>query len=264
MARARRKLFKLVGGTPKAKGPFVVEVLLRCVDGYRYLVPTPTTNKTIVGCLARAQLKHPVDVIEVGHMSNHVHLVLRVGSVKRLSKFMGHFAGNSARKVNRLLGRSGPMWNRRYSHAQILDEVAERARAAYLWAQGTKERGVSHPRCWPGTQSAKQRLNGKGALRGVWHNLTLGRKQPMTVELALWTFMEGWSQPKIKRFVRRVCREIARIAAAASPAVQGPQAAMSQDPFSKPAGPFVRRPNPRFHASDPAVAQAYRLALRSM
>ena len=61
-----------------------------------------------------------------------------------LSRFMEYLNGNLAREVNRLHGRTGPVWERRYQAIVVTEEEqAQVDRLKYLLSQSVKENLVA-------------------------------------------------------------------------------------------------------------------------
>jgi len=153
-------------------GGFQVEAGLRCQEGRYFLRPSRQLNELIVGVLARAQRRTSVQVSGVVVLSNHLHLSLWAVDTEKLSDFMEYVGGNLAREVNRLLGRSGPVWASRYTDILVAEEEAiQVARLRYFLEQGCKEGLVSSPRHWPGIHLASAILSGR-PLGGIWIDRT--------------------------------------------------------------------------------------------
>ncbi|MBX3246510.1 MAG: hypothetical protein KF901_04940 [Myxococcales bacterium] len=90
-----------------------------------------------------------VEIFAVVVMSNHIHLVVRARG-KNLAAFMSYFLARVAQSVNLLLGRTGPVFPRRYDAQPILDEAAVAARVRYVLENPKKAGLVRSFDEWPG------------------------------------------------------------------------------------------------------------------
>lgn len=123
----------------------------RCIEERFYLRPDPQLNAAFGYWLARSLEQHPgITLHGAVAMSNHLHLETydKTGS---LSDFYCYFLGNLAKAVNRLRGRSGPLFGRRFDDGgRILDAEAAVERLAYLINNPVKAGLVARHRDWPG------------------------------------------------------------------------------------------------------------------
>ena len=90
--------------------------------------------------------------VELGcvmQMGNHMHLVLQ-DNAGELARLMEYFIGNLARDLNRLDGERGPVFERRYTPIEIVDEDAIVERIGYTMANPAKANLVDTHRQWPG------------------------------------------------------------------------------------------------------------------
>jgi putative transposase len=125
-------------------------VTVRCHQTRFLLRPTPEINETILEWLVRAQRAHPgVLVLGFVAMSNHIHLLLFDGHAE-LASWSSYFLGNLARSVNRVHGRRGPVFERRYSAEVVLDNGALVDRLAYLVTNPAKAGLCEQSDQWPG------------------------------------------------------------------------------------------------------------------
>jgi REP element-mobilizing transposase RayT len=119
------------------------------------LTPSKELNEVIGGVLAKAVSRSRVEVHGFVVMSNHLHvLVTAKGAL--LSRFMEYFLGNTARKVSKLIGWSGALWQRRFKSVPVLDDSAAEERLAYIVSHGVKEGLVRRPEDWPGLSCVEQ------------------------------------------------------------------------------------------------------------
>src|SRR5262249_5848895 len=109
-------------------------VTTRC-DGARFLLRPDSQMNCLFGLwLGRATARFTrIELHGVVMMSNHLHILL-VDRASQLSSFMEYFLGHLARAVNEHRGRSGAVFDRRFSAEPILDEDARSARLIYLVA----------------------------------------------------------------------------------------------------------------------------------
>jgi hypothetical protein len=75
---------------------------------------------------------------------------------------MEYLQANVAKAINRLHGRRGPLWQRRYSDEPVLDTDAMVDRVGYILANPATAHLVSQPNQWPGLTSIGE-LQGKAA-----------------------------------------------------------------------------------------------------
>jgi REP element-mobilizing transposase RayT len=129
-------------------------------DNKRALAPTLDLQSVtriaqgLVGsALARAQEHYGVEVFALVVMSNHVHLVVRAPR-RNLARFMAFFKARVAESVNRITGKRGPLWARRYDAQPILDDGAVAGRIAYTLDNPANAGLVDDFEHWPGLNIA--------------------------------------------------------------------------------------------------------------
>jgi putative transposase len=132
----------------------------RTIEERFWLVPTPEVVAIFGFWLAQAVERFNVELFDVLVMSNHFHLLLRAPR-GNLPDFMAYVQGNVARDLNRLHGRRGPFWQRRYSTEPVLDHEAELDRTVYTLTNPQKADLVERIEDWPGLSSAGQTLRGE-------------------------------------------------------------------------------------------------------
>lgn len=154
-------------------GKATVEVTARTLQARFLLRPDSHVNSIIHGVLARGKERFRVEIHGHVALSNHIHLLLSVQSVKQLSRFMQYVMSNIARKVGRYVGWRGRFWDRRYRSIEVSpDEESLVARLDYILQHGTKESLVSCPTQWPGAHCAWHFAQNQWSVRGHWDNLT--------------------------------------------------------------------------------------------
>ena len=125
-------------------------VTTRCHQARFFLRPDRELNEAVLEWLARAQLRFPrLRILAICVMSNHLHLVVRDEEAE-LAAWAGYFLCNLACAVNRIRGRSGTCFERRYSAEPILDDEALIDRLAYVVANPVKAGLCKRARDWPG------------------------------------------------------------------------------------------------------------------
>ncbi len=146
----------------------------RTLEGRFYLVPDrPEVNATIIGAVARGQRAHAVDIHGVAFLSNHFHMVVTGDNPEQIAAFMRSVKSNLTRRINRIRGRSGTLWHRRYDLERIEPGYDSHLRSlAYVVAHGAKEGLVDRPGMWPGVTSARELLDGDEPAAGVWERRT--------------------------------------------------------------------------------------------
>ncbi|HEY1906020.1 MAG TPA: transposase, partial [Myxococcaceae bacterium] len=145
-------------------------VTVRCFQRRLLMRPSSETNEVLGGVLARAARLNGVEVFVFVFASNHVHLLVRAPR-GNLPRFMQHLLTNISKKVGNLVRWRGRFWERRYSAAPVLDEIALLERVRYILAHGPKEGLVRTCSEWPGLSSLPMMLDGK-TRRFRWFNWT--------------------------------------------------------------------------------------------
>jgi len=266
----------------------LVEVTYRTIQGRMLLRPSHRLNEIVVGTLARAHslcseegsegAPDAVELVGVVVLSNHIHLLLWVKTQYRLSKLLEHFAGNTAREVNRLTDWSGSLWQRRYQGICVTtEESAQVARLKYLLAQGVKEGLVEKVKDWPGIHFGKTLLEGRSLLAGKWVDRTKKHRseiqgkelrrdeyeETLTVELKplpCWAHL-SWREylRRIRELIRKVEAEAATERSLQEKEVVGVQAICEKDPQTRP-NTVSTSPAPRVHAATKREREAWREA----
>ncbi len=199
---------------------------------------------------------------------------------------MGFLKCNIARKTNRLLGRRGPLWERRYrAIAVTLEDAAQIDRLRYILAHGVKERLVNRAHEWPGASSLPWLADGK-ELQGTWHSLTDEYKGTRTAKaqaesqpsdfdtilpikmspLPCWAHLpEHTWRALVTEMVREVEAELQSEAEAADPPLEvlGVAAILAQDPLTVP--PHCKRsPAPSVHAATRSERRRWKRRQRNL
>ncbi|MCB9550054.1 MAG: hypothetical protein H6706_29955 [Myxococcales bacterium] len=143
------------------------EITTPVIDGRYLLRPDDDCIDIILGVLAQAQRWWRFDVYAFHVMSTHWHLVAGFVSLGQKARVMRFVNGEIARRINRLRGRSGPLFQRRNTAIQITSDAHALQRVKYLMSQGTKAFVVRHPDEDPFASSTPWLLRGQ-PLRGTW------------------------------------------------------------------------------------------------
>ena len=262
------------------------ELTDRTQNGAWHLTPVDDVNKIVLGCIAKAQQHYPVRLHAFVFMSNHCHLLVSCDDARQLASFMGFLKCNIARKTNRLLGRRGALWERRYrAIAVTLEDAAQIDRLRYVLAHGVKERLVATAREWPGASSLPWLVDGK-ELEGTWHSLTDEYKGTRTSKaraaskpsdfdtvlpiemspLPCWAHLpeQQW-RALVAEMVAGIEAELSAEAEAADPPLEvlGVPAILAQDPLTVPRH-CKRSPAPSVHAGSQAERRRWKRRQRSL
>jgi REP element-mobilizing transposase RayT len=246
-------------------------VTVRCFQRRLLMRPSSETNEVLGGVLARAARLNGVEVFGFVFASNHVHLLVRAPR-GNLPRFMQHLLTNVSKKVGSLVGWRGRFWERRYSAAPVLDEIALLERVRYILAHGPKEGLVRTCSEWPGLSSLPMMLEGK-LRRFRWFNWTRQGKAKRP-EQDLGRFNEAWAEQEtleltplplqtvqtreaFRRFLRDATEAIETQAARLHTRFLGRDGVLRQNPHRR-SRPKERTKRPLCHTSFPALLREYR------
>jgi REP element-mobilizing transposase RayT len=247
-----------------------VEVTCRTLHSRLLFRPSPMLNQIIIGTLARAKQRHPVQVCFFVGVSNHMHILLWVEDAKKLSKFMGYFLSKLAREVGRLTGWKEKIFGRRY-HAIVVsdEEKAQIARLRYQLGHGAKEDLVERPRDWPGVHCVRALLEGE-VLEGLWFDRTqeyLVRRRGKTFDpleyatrevleldpLPCWKHLtEEQRRARVAALVEDIESEVAARRKRTGVKPLGVAAVLAQNPLRR-RKKTKKSPAPAFHAASQAA-----------
>jgi REP element-mobilizing transposase RayT len=263
-----------MGYSPRYFEPDVIYFITsRTIEGALFLRPSTETNNAIGAVLADAQARYQVELFEFVFLSNHMHIALR-SQHGLISAFMQYLKSNIAVEVNRIIGRNGHLWERRFMASPILDEGAEIDRAQYIWAHGVKEGLVDSADEWPGLASIKERLHGKTPTYRRFERAAFTRAQSkatnkppdrnaftrtVKVRLSPLSFLEGLSASESRDEVARLAGSVAdkaREQRNGRPSL-GVRAIERQDPWTRPRR-LKRTPMPLCHVRSRGKRIAYR------
>ena len=251
---------------PENKAGVLTEITGRTIGAQALLLPQPNPhrfNEIVVGVLGRALEVSPVELCGAVFTANHYHLLLVAHEQQDVSRFMHHAAGNLSKEVNRVRGRRGPLWERRYSGIVVSSEPEEQwSRLKYLISHSVKEGLCVRPYDWPGVHCARSLVTGE-PLEGYWFNRTkewAARNRGLNfgyydfatryeVGFAPLPAFRGLSHEEYQAKVDGLVREIEQQYAEARDGnpVAGVKKILSQDPFRAPTRVTKRSPRPLFH-----------------
>jgi REP element-mobilizing transposase RayT len=86
-------------------------------------------------------------------MPNHVHVLLTPSEGSSIGEIVGSWKNHSAQRINRRLGRRGPLWQREYFDRFIRDPEHFRTAVAYIERNPVKATLCNHPPDWPFSSS---------------------------------------------------------------------------------------------------------------
>ena len=139
-------------------------VVNRCINRYSFLKPTLEIASVIRGMFARSLYiyAHSVKIHHIAVLSNHFHLLVSCEHIGPLSAFMRHLKSNLNRELSRIHEWSGPMWQRRYSSEETLDEASFNKAFKCITENSVKEGLVDHPSEWRGLHGFKFKFPPEG------------------------------------------------------------------------------------------------------
>ena len=97
-------------------------VTMRC-NNQAFDLRRPLARKVLLFCLARAKARFGFRLHGLCVMSNHVHYLIRPERPPDMPRLMHWLNWYSAMLLNRLLGRRGHFWERRYHAVAVPDRA---------------------------------------------------------------------------------------------------------------------------------------------
>lgn len=113
------------------------------------LVPNPKINNCIGGIIAKYSAKYCINLYAAVALGNHYH-ILASAPDGNLHLFAENVNREIAKRINRMLGRSGSLWGRRYDDQIVVEPIDALEGLLYILTNPVKHGMVSHPRHWPG------------------------------------------------------------------------------------------------------------------
>ncbi|MBA2661669.1 MAG: hypothetical protein H0U74_05200 [Bradymonadaceae bacterium] len=254
----------------------------RCLQQRMFLVPTDEVNRIVLAWLGRAVAVHGVKLLFFVFMSNHFHLGV-LAPKENLERFMAYFQGNLAKSLNRLHGRSGPIFGRRYSAEPILDDASLLDKMLYTLQNPVKADLVEHPAQWPGVSSWSSHMSG-APLDAVWTDGAQLRRlrrrndhrvademlatvhYPIEVERLpeFGEYTQAQFAAKLNELVADRCEVLKARRKKERKKVLGPGKVRSQKYFSQPRKPSAASPQPLCHTINPVTRAAYRQMVKGV
>ncbi len=251
---------------------------LRCVDRMFLLKPSKKVNNIIGSSLGRALKLHPILLHSATTNINHLELVFSIGEgqIDNVSPFLREFAGRAARDFNRLYGREGHFWAGRVRVEEITSDNKAEKLLGYGACNVVKDGLVEKASHWKGFSttgalSRGNRLVFKYVDRTLWwkngadHRHVDPSKYTRRTEVVLhplpsWVLLSVDVRQTRFRSIVRNHEELARKEREAEgiTSVKGMVRIERESPFSKPARPRERMPQPLCHADTAEDYEAYK------
>ena len=256
-------------------GTRICFITSRCFQARHLLRPGPEVNEIIGSVLARAQALYPeVTLYAFMAMSNHIH-ALAQAPAEAMAKFFGYVLGQIARRVNKLRGRRGKFWHRRFSCEQIVEDEANFERLEYLFLNPVKAGLCERAEDWVGFSTLPETLGAEPRTYEHVDKTALNRARRSDPEASADEFTEEHTlevaplpefQDDPEGFARQVEGMLERgeehhrkLREATGESVSSPERIRRLDPESRPEAP-KRSPRPLCHAVTQAARKAYRKA----
>ncbi|GEM_PF-1519785 len=129
------------------EGIFLVTV--RTSGAAIWMVPHQKLNATLGGILARYQEMSGVEIFAYCFLGNHYHLLIRAPK-GNLDEFCENVNREVARRVNKVHGRKGQFWGRRYDAQLVIEEADQLEALTYIITNPVHHGLVRSSLSWPG------------------------------------------------------------------------------------------------------------------
>jgi REP element-mobilizing transposase RayT len=141
-------------------------VTYMCVDRMFLLKPSPDVNSAVGSSLGRALASSPVILHSATTNINHLELIISIGKgqVNNASRFLRDFGGLTARSINAVHGREGPVWSGRARVEEIKSDKKAEKLLGYGACNTVKDGLVEKARDWTGFSTTDALSNGKDKL----------------------------------------------------------------------------------------------------
>ena len=250
---------------------------LNCVDRMFLLKPSKKVNNIIGSSLGRALKLHPILLHSATTNINHLELVFSIGEgqADNVSPFLREFAGLAAREFNRFYEREGHFWAGRVRVEEITSDNKAEKLLGYGACNTVKDGLVEKANHWKGFSTTGVLSRGGRLVfeyidRTLWWKNGAGRrnvdpsKYTKSTEVILhplpsWALLSVRARQARFRGIVRNHEELARKERKAEgiTSVKGMARIQRESPFSKPARPRERTPQPLCHADTAAEYKAY-------
>ena len=149
-------------------------VSIRTENAQLMLVPSARVNQMIGGIIAKYQEEFSITIYAYTVLSNHIHIIARA-TKRNLWRFEQGVNREVAKRMNRLLGRSGHFWGRRYDEQMIAEEGDSLEALLYVTCNAVSHGLERHPSLWPGLNSYAQMLDEKDRIYTFTDYTALGK-----------------------------------------------------------------------------------------
>jgi REP element-mobilizing transposase RayT len=170
-------------------------VTLRAVENLPCL-RTPATYQALHAALATAAGRSDFAIVHATLQADHIHLTAEADSHTALSKGMQSFQVSAARRINRVLGRTGALFGDRYHPVTITSPTQARRTITYVlnnWRRHGRDRSLDWPVDW---YSSGPTFTGWKELADGTTTLALpATYRPLPVSRArTWLLAVGWQR----------------------------------------------------------------------
>ena len=111
--------------------------------------PNKEINETIGGIVAKYQQEFGIEIYAYIFLSNHYHLLVRAPR-QNLWRFEQGINREIAKRINKIRGREGHFWARRYDDQLTLQNTDALVALVYIVCNAVKHRLVKDACRWPG------------------------------------------------------------------------------------------------------------------
>ena len=144
-------------------------IAVRTVEARIWMTPTTKMRKLIGGVIARYQELLEIQIFAYCVLGNHLHMVVKAPK-SNCDEFYANVNREIARRVNWKCHREGPLWARRYSDQEVLDDEADLLDAfLYVNTNPTRHGLVRDSGTWTGLSSYNHALNEKELTFPFYH-----------------------------------------------------------------------------------------------
>lgn len=135
---------------------YVYELVIPVLNHQRLLKPTPDVQRPLRGLLAQLSTMRGIQLHAYAVLSSHLHLLVTTQATQAIPVAMQDFKSAAAKRVNRALGRRGPLWNGPYGATMVTHEPRKQLeRLRYVLRHGEKEGLVADVTTSPFLNAAK-------------------------------------------------------------------------------------------------------------
>ncbi len=135
-------------------------ITIRVVRAELMLTPNGNIPEIIGGIIAKYQQRYGILIFAYCVLSNHYHLLVRA-PLGNLWLFEQSINREIALRINRLRGREGSLWGRRYDDLEVVETTDLLEAFLYIVCNPSNHGLVDHPKHWPGLNCYWQALDGK-------------------------------------------------------------------------------------------------------